>query len=162
MLLTRCLIGHFCIDWYYRKVGRIWTPNWTRPSLSFLSMSTPRQKARPESTDSPESLPESPASLESPDSLESPELPKSNGSPILSLGSIGLHPFHPPGDQLAISLSAEDSSQTKINKRLDLETTPSQKPYIEEWLLPIECKYKKYYSHNYWTLLFLCLIWGRF
>ena len=49
MLLTRCLIGHFCIDWYYRKVGRIWTPNWTRPSLSFLSMSTPRQKARPES-----------------------------------------------------------------------------------------------------------------
>ena len=96
-------------------------------------MSTPRQKARPESTESPESLPESPASLESPDSLESPELPKSNGSPILFLlGSIGLHPFHPPGDQLVISLSAEDSSQTKINKRLDLETTPSQKSYIEE------------------------------
>ena len=54
------------------------------------------------------------------------------GDLVEVLDSIGLHPFHPPGDQLAISLSAEDSSQTKINKRLDLETTPSQKSYIEE------------------------------
>ena len=123
MLLTRCLIGHFCIDWYYRKVGRIWTPNWTRPSLSFLSMSTPRQKARPESTESPESLPESPASLESPDSLESPELPKSNGSPILSLGSIGLHPFHPPGDQLAISIHRQHCTGVHGGRRPGLNIT---------------------------------------
>ena len=148
MLLTRCLIGHFCIYWYYRKVGKIWTPNWTRPSLSFLSMSTP-QKARPESTDSPESLPESPASL------ESPELPKSNG--ILSFSSAR----RSVGDQFVL-WGFVSLFPTTIYQRLDLETTPSQKPYIEEWLLSIECKYKKCYSHNTWTLLFLCLIWGRF